>query len=179
MSELFEKCLTNVLKHEGGFVNHPADPGGMTNLGVTKKVYEEWVGYEVDKQDMMKLQKTDVSPIYKKNYWDRVKCDDLPIGVNYVIFDMSVNHGTGRASKFLQKVVGAEVDGAIGSKTLSKVEKMNNMDIIEALCLEREDFYRNLNHFDTFGNGWLNRNNEVKDKALQMIGDDYEWGSPV
>ena len=66
MSEFFESCLNDVLKHEGGFVNHPSDPGGMTNLGVTKKVYEDWLGYEVDKQDMMKLTKDDVKPIYKK-----------------------------------------------------------------------------------------------------------------
>ena len=168
MSEFFENCLNDVLKHEGGFVNHPSDPGGMTNLGVTKKVYEDWLGYEVDKQDMMKLTKDDVKPIYKKNYWDRCKCDDLPVGVDYVVFDMSVNHGTGRAAKFLQKVVGATVDGAIGNQTIAKIKEMDRKDIILALCTEREAFYRDLSTFDVFGKGWLRRNQEVKDKAESL-----------
>jgi len=78
MRENFDKALQLMLKHEGGFVNHPSDPGGMTNLGVTQRVYEEWVGYEVTKQDMMKLTPEDVAPIYLKNYWEKASCDELP-----------------------------------------------------------------------------------------------------
>ena len=169
MSEYFETCLDNVLKHEGGFVNHPSDPGGMTNLGVTKKVYEKWVDREVSEEEMRGLTRDDVKDIYKKNYWDRCQCDELPIGVDYVVFDMSVNHGVGRASRFLQKIVGATVDGAIGDETLGKVKVMARSDIIENLCSTRETFYRKLKTFDVFGKGWLRRNEEVKQTAQELL----------
>ena len=169
MNEYFETCLDNVLKHEGGFVNHPSDPGGMTNLGVSKKVYEKWVDREVSEEEMKGLTRDDVKDIYKKNYWDRCQCDELPIGVDYVVFDMSVNHGVGRASRFLQKIVGATVDGAIGNETLGKVKVMARSEIIENLCSTRETFYRKLKTFDVFGKGWLRRNEEVKQTAQELL----------
>ncbi len=170
MDSNFDKSLIKVLEHEGGYVFHPEDPGGETNLGVTKKVYDKWTAEnDLVVKDMQDITVNDVMPIYKKNYWLKAKCDQLPIGIDYIIFDMSVNHGVSRAAKFLQGVVGAEQDGVIGSKTLAMVDKMEQSDIVEALCLEREDFYRNLKTFNTFGNGWLNRNSGVKATSLEMI----------
>ena len=170
MDSNFDKSLIKVLEHEGGYVYHPEDPGGETNLGVTKKVYDNWVTEnDLVVKDMQDITVNDVMPIYKKNYWLKAKCDQLPIGIDYIIFDMSVNHGVSRAAKFLQGVVGAEQDVVIGSKTLAMVDKMEQSDIVEALCLEREDFYRNLKTFNTFGNGWLNRNSGVKATSLEMI----------
>ena len=99
----FSECLKLVLHHEGGYVNHPKDPGGETNMGVTKRVYEEFGGTK----DMKDLEFEDVMPIYKKNYWDRVKADDLPAGLDLCVFDFGVNAGTGRAAKYLQSLVGA------------------------------------------------------------------------
>ena len=169
MENNFNECLEKVLGHEGGYVNHPDDPGGETNLGVTKRVYSNWTSEnDLAVKDMKDITVDDVSPIYKLSYWQKAKCDQLPIGVDYVIFDMSVNHGVSRAAKFLQGVVGAEKDGIIGSKTLAMVNDMDKSDMIEALCLEREDFYRNLNTFSTFGKGWLNRNSGVKSASLEM-----------
>src|SRR6056300_2041872 len=107
----FYDALAIILKHEGGYVNHPLDPGGITNLGVTKRVYEDWVGHEVDDATMRGLEPADVSPIYKKNYWDKVRCGDLPSGVNLAVFDSAVNSGTRRAAKWLQRCVGAVEDG--------------------------------------------------------------------
>ena len=72
MKENFDKALELLLKHEGGYVNHPSDPGGITNLGVTKKVYEDWVGHEVTEEDMKKLTPEDVAPIYLENYWEKI-----------------------------------------------------------------------------------------------------------
>ena len=167
----FDKCLAKVLDHEKGYVFHKDDPGGETNLGVTKKVYDNWTAEnDLVVKDMRDITVDDVMPIYKKNYWLKAKCDQLPIGVDYVIFDMSVNHGVSRAAKFLQGVVGAEKDGIIGSKTLAMVDDMDKSDMIEALCLEREDFYRNLKTFNTFGRGWLNRNTDVRSASLEMVG---------
>ena len=110
----FQKCLEIILHHEGGYVNHPKDPGGETNLGVTKRVYEEWGGTK----DMKDLTVEDVAPIYKKNYWDRVKGDNLPTGLDLCIFDFAVNAGPGRAAKMIQKMIGVTVDGGIGPMTL-------------------------------------------------------------
>ena len=83
----YDKCLKTILHHEGGYVNHPKDPGGETNLGVTKRVYEEWaMKNDLHQKDMKDLLVEDVAPIYKKNYWDRIKGDDLPSGLDLCIF---------------------------------------------------------------------------------------------
>lgn len=162
----FEEALEHVLKHEGGFVNHPKDPGGMTNLGVTKKVWDEWIGRESSEDEMRNLKPEDVAPLYKKMYWDRVKGDDLPSGVNYCVFDASVNSGTGRAAKWLQEAVGAVADGAIGAKTLAKVAAHDADSLVNAYCDVRLNFLKSLKTFDTFGKGWSRRVEGVRQTAL-------------
>lgn len=162
----FEEALEHVLKHEGGFVNHPKDPGGMTNLGVTKKVWDEWIGRESSEDEMRNLKPEDVAPLYKKLYWDRVKGDDLPSGVNYCVFDASVNSGTGRAAKWLQEAVGAVPDGAIGAKTLAKVAAHDADSLVNAYCDVRLNFLKSLKTFDTFGKGWSRRVEGVRQTAL-------------
>ena len=168
MKDNFDECLKMLLHHEGGYVNHPSDPGGETNLGVTKKVYQEWGGTK----DMKDLTVEDVAPIYKKNYWDRCKCDDLESGVDWVVFDWAVNSGTGRSAKAIQKICGASQDGAIGPKTLALISKQNTEYVIEEFGKIRQDFYESLKTFDTFGKGWTRRNKETTEKALEMIEDD-------
>lgn len=162
----FEEALEHVLKHEGGFVNHPKDPGGMTNLGVTKKVWDEWIGRESSEDEMRNLKPEDVAPLYKKMYWDRVKGDDLPSGVNYCVFDAAVNSGTGRAAKWLQEAVGAVPDGAIGTKTLAKVAAHDADSLVNAYCDVRLNFLKSLKTFDTFGKGWSRRVEGVRQTAL-------------
>ena len=171
MRENFDKSLQLLLKHEGGFVNHERDPGGMTNLGVTKKVYEEWLGYEVDKQDMMKLTPEDVAPIYLNNYWIKANCDELPSGLDYVVFDWAVNSGVSRSSKGVQKCCGANPDGVIGPKTLELVVGQDTKFMIEKFKQVRQRFYEGLNHFDAFGRGWTRRNDEATEVALGMVED--------
>lgn len=162
----FAEALEHVLKHEGGFVNHPKDPGGMTNLGVTRAVWEEWVGRESSENEMRSLTPELVAPLYKNKYWDRVKCDDLPSGVNYAVFDASVNSGTGRAAKWLQEAVGAVADGAIGPNTLAKVKAHDADALVNAYCDNRLNFLKGLKTFDTFGKGWTRRVEEVRQVAL-------------
>jgi lysozyme family protein len=169
MKENFEKCLEKLLKHEGGFVNHPKDPGGMTNLGVTKRVYEEWVGREVTEQEMRDLTPEDVAPIYKKNYWDAVKGDDLPAGVDWACFDWCVNSGRKRPSKALQRAVGAIPDGAIGPATLAKVTEALPKNVVLAIHDDRQAFYERLSTFGTFGKGWTRRNKETLEQAIEMM----------
>jgi len=169
MKDNFEQCLALVLKHEGGFVNHPKDPGGMTNLGVTKKVWEEWIGKPVDEAAMRALGPTDVAPLYKKNYWDRVRGDDLPTGVDYSVFDFAVNSGVGRAAKFLQAACDVAQDGAIGPATLAAVAQHHPRELATSICEKRLAFLQSL---PTWGNprGWNKRVAEVKETAFKMVG---------
>ena len=170
MKDNFEQCLALVLKSEGGFVNNPKDPGGMTNLGVTKKVWEDWVGHPVDEAAMRALGPADVAPLYKANYWDKIKGDDLPAGVDYACFDLAVNSGVGRAAKTLQKAVGVAQDGAIGAATLAAVGAQNPRDLATEICEIRLNFLQSLPTWDTFGRGWGRRVSEVEETAFRMVG---------
>ena len=169
MRQNFKECIARLLEHEGGFVNHPDDPGGITNHGVTKKVYEEWVEREVSEQEMRDLTHEDVAPIYKNNYWDRLRADDLPSGVDWSCFDWGVNSGTSRAAKALQRIVGVEQDGGIGPMTLQAVAEVEPTEIVEQMHHMRDKFYRDLSTFDTFGRGWIRRNDETKEQSLNLI----------
>lgn len=170
----FDAALKIILKHEGGFVNHPRDPGGITNLGVTKRTYEAWIGELVSEDTMRSLTPEMVAPIYKVNYWDAVKGDQLPTGLDLCLFDFGVNAGPRRAAKKLQGIIGAGVDGAIGPNTLGKlqayIDAHGMQAVIEDYTLVRQRYYESLQHFDTFGRGWTRRNNEVKEQALQWCG---------
>ena len=168
MNMNFDQCMSMLLAHEGGYVNHPSDPGGMTNLGVTKRTYDEYHGTDIDEEGMRQLTKADVEPIYRRNYWNRCRCQDLPSGVDWAVFDFAVNAGTGRAAKALQQAVEVEQDGSIGPMTLMKVKKVPVENIINRTAVYREKFYRSLKAFDTFGRGWLRRNDETREQALDM-----------
>lgn len=170
MQDNFEQCLALVLKHEGGFVNHPKDPGGMTNLGVTKRVWEEYVGHPVDEAAMRALGPADVAPLYKKNYWDKIHGDELPAGVDYACFDLAVNSGVGRAAKILQKALGVNPDGAIGPATLNAVASCNPREVASEICDLRLGFLQSLPTFDTFGKGWSRRVAEVEKLSFEMVG---------
>lgn len=169
MHKNFQKCLSMLLHHEGGFVNHPKDPGGMTNLGVTKAVYDKWIGRESTEEEMRALTSVDVAPIYKKNYWDRVRGDDLPSGVDWCAFDWAVNSGSGRPAKAIQRAVGATPDGAIGPRTLQAIMNKEAKAIVENVYTQRQSFYESLKTFETFGRGWTRRNKETLEQALRMI----------
>ena len=168
MMSNFDACLKAVLVHEGGFVNNPHDPGGMTNLGCTKETWEEYVGHPVDEQTMRNLTPNDVGPLYRKKYWNKASCDDLPNGVDYVVFDAAINSGPGRAAKWLQACVGVEPDGGIGPKTLEAVKAHNPKTIIDDFGKRRLSFMMDLPTWETFGKGWTRRVNEVTATALTM-----------
>ena len=158
-----------ILHHEGGYVNHPKDPGGETNLGVTKRVYEEWGGTK----EMVDLEIADVAPIYEKNYWGRTKCDDLPSGLDLCVFDFAVNAGPGRAAKYLQEMIGTTVDGGIGPNTLralsNYIESEGTAATIENYQEMRQRYYERLSTFETFGRGWTRRVQETTAAAIDMI----------
>ena len=169
MKNNFERCLAEVLKHEGGYVDHPDDKGGATNYGVTQAVWEEWVKHKVSIDEMKKLTVDDVKPLYLARFWDATKCDDLPSGVDYCVFDTAINSGRVRAAKFLQSVVGVVPDGVIGSITIASTDLRGARLTIEQYCDKREQFLRGLSNFNVFGKGWVRRVAEVRAKALEMV----------
>jgi len=168
MQSNFDSCLKHLLVHEGGYVNHPSDPGGRTNLGVTQRVWEEWMLGPVTEDDMRALTPAKVYPLYKRRYWDVVGGDELPSGVDYCVFDAAVNSGPGAAVKWLQQIVGTTPDGGIGPKTLAAVATMPPAAIVEAYQAKRLGFMKSLPTWSVFGKGWERRVNEVADAAAAM-----------
>jgi lysozyme family protein len=170
MKDNFELSLKKVIEHEGGYVNHPADPGGMTNLGVTKRVWEEWVGHPVGEKEMRALTAAQVAPLYKRKYWDAIHGDRLPSGLDYCLFDTAINSGVGRASKFIQEMVGVAADGAIGNNTLLAIGQFKDVKmLVDEYCDKRLDFLQKLKTWPVFGKGWGRRVADVRESATRMI----------
>jgi len=169
MNSNWQKSFELMLKSEGGYVNNPADPGGRTNLGVTQATWESWVGRPSDEAEMRSLTPSKVEPLYKQRYWDAVRGDDLPVGLDYLVFDFAVNAGPGRAIKLLQTATGQTPDGAFGPITMSAVQAADPVILIIEFSHAKEDFYRSLAQFPTFGKGWLNRVADVRNKAISML----------
>jgi len=177
MQDNFEKSLELILHHEGGFVDHPEDPGGATNKGITLDTYSGYLGRKATVDELKNIPDDHVKDIYKNNYWDRVKGDDLPAGLDLCLFDWAVNSGFKRPARIFQNIVGVTEDGYIGNKTLEACENILRVGffkygtpttMIKKITEERETFYKGLKHFDTFGKGWLRRNEETKSEAIKL-----------
>jgi lysozyme family protein len=169
MQSNWQKSFEMMLASEGGYVNHPSDPGGMTNLGVTKRVWEEWTGRESNEAEMRALTPELVETLYKVRFWDACRCDEMPSGINYLVFDFAVNAGPSQSAKILQAAVGVPADGVIGPVTLAAVKAQDPDWLIEQFSQAKEDFYRSLGTFETFGKGWLDRIEQVKVKSISML----------
>lgn len=165
MQNNFDQCFKWLLENEGGYCNDAHDPGGMTCWGVTHIDWASWIGREPTESEMRALTHDDVKPLYKKKYWDAMRCDDLPSGVDYAVFDYGVNSGIGRSARILQKIVGAGVDGAIGPQTLAAVKEHDAKTLVDELCNEREAFLHGLSTFAVFGKGWTRRVEQVRERA--------------
>lgn len=149
----FEPSFKAMIRHEGGYVDHPADPGGATNLGVTIGTLSGWLGRKATKAEVRALTVDAVKPIYRKNYWNTIGGDGLPIGLDYCLFDVSVNSGPGKARQFR-------------AATAGKFAKVT--DEIKAVCARRRAFFQSLRTFKTFGKGWMRRVAEVEALAIRM-----------
>lgn len=167
MSSRLAQILPRVLVHEGGYVNHPADPGGPTMKGVTLAVFSAFKGRPQTPDELRHISDADLEAIYRMQYWARVRGDDLPKGVDYAVFDFGVNSGTTRAVEFLQREVGAAADGRIGPNTLAAVRGKPASAVINDLCDARLAFLRGLRTWPTFGDGWSARVAGVRQLALQ------------
>ena len=162
----FKECLDLMLKSEGGWVNHKKDPGGETNLGVTKAVWEEWVGHPV--KTMKNLTKDDVAPLYELKYWKPTYAEVLPRGLDFLCFSMGVNAGAGRSVKLLQSAIGCLPDGIIGPKTRELISASNSANLISKFSETRREYYKSLKLFPVFGKGWLSRCDHEEATALNM-----------
>ena len=169
MKHNFETALEMLLEHEGGYVNHPKDPGGETNLGITKRTWAKWLGRDINEGEMKELTPEDVAELYKKEYWDRLKCDNLPTGLDFFCFDWGVNSGTGRSAKALQRIISVAQDGAIGPKTLRALEDHNAKEVVDLMHSRRQEFYENLTTFETFGKGWTRRNKKALKQSIKLM----------
>lgn len=169
----FDSALAAVLREEGGFVNDPLDPGGVTCLGVTKAVWDQWCGRESTIADMRALTPLKVAPLYRAQYWNALQCDRLPGPLALCVFDFGVNAGIGRAARYLQGMVGATEDGHIGDKTIAAAGKwIGAHGIREAVTTYqngRRAYYRSLAQFPRYGKGWLRRVNEIEEEALGAV----------
>jgi len=169
----FAQALGLTLRHEGGFVSHPKDPGGSTNKGVTLATFSLYLGRKASVDELKMISDTQLCEIYRKQYWDKVRGDDLPGGLDFCVFDFAVNSGPGRAAKMLQDLVGAEADGSIGHKTvaavLEHVSRETLPKVIDQYQAKRLHYLQALPHWETFGKGWGRRVNEVLEEAILMM----------
>ena len=149
----FNTAFERLIGHEGGYVNHPNDPGGETNWGITKRTALAH-GYT---GSMRLLTRDQARDIYKLSYWDRAKADEYDFAIGYQLFDAAVNHGIGNAIRFLQRAVSVADDGIVGPLTIAAVKRRSVADVVKLFNAERLEFYTKLSTWPSFGRGWANR----------------------
>jgi uncharacterized protein (TIGR02594 family) len=165
----YDEALARLLVHEGGNDDDPRDPGGRTSRGILQREWDAWRRTRPGlPADVWRAPQDQVEAIYRQNYWNALRCDDLPAGVDYAVFDYGVNSGIGRAGKVLQRLVDVAVDGEVGPDTIAATKRANAAALIEAICDERLAFLQGLRTWPTFGKGWGRRVREVRAAALAM-----------
>lgn len=165
MTDEFSRSLSHVLVHEGGFANHPKDPGGATMRGVTQRVYDTFrQSMKLPPQSVRSITNLELQAIYRREYWNKTQGDRMAAGVSYVVFDGAVNSGVVQSVKWLQRALQAmglyagKIDGLVGQGTLQALGGVNDNDALIARIIERrESFLRSLKTWSTFGKGWLSR----------------------
>lgn len=170
MQSNFAKALDHVLIYEGGYVDHPLDPGGATNLGITHRVLSRFRGRGVSKAEVRLLSRSEAAEIYRKLYWSPCQCDILPNGLDLAVFDCAVNQGVSRAIRFLQKAARVRVDGVLGPITLAAVKRANSTYLLTEFMARRMNHYGSLRRlFQTFGLGWSRRLIATHAKAISFF----------
>ena len=168
MKDNFDKCLSITLRHEGGWADHPKDPGGATMKGVTIGTYAQFKGRKVTKDELRNISDADLRTIYRRNYWDKVRGDDLPAGLDLVAFDGAVNSGPARGARWVQQGLGVADDGKIGPATIAAAKAVPASPAIAASCDARLEFLHRLKTWPTFGRGWQSRVDDIRRQAVAM-----------
>ena len=170
MKDNFPAALAHVLRFEGGYSDHPKDPGGATNLGITKAVLARFRGRPVSKTEVRWLTKTEASAIYGRYYWVPTCCDDLPPGLDLAVFDCAVNQGAKRAAFLLQQAANVPADGKVGPITTVTAARADPVNLLGEFMARRMDSYGSLQSlFETFGLGWSRRLIATHAAALAML----------
>lgn len=156
----FSHALKLILRHEGGYVNDSQDAGGETKYGISKRAYP--------KEDIKALTVERAGQLYKRDYWDKIKGDNLPEPIAVMVFDFAVNAGVRRAVRMMQRLLGVTADGIIGEKTISAAKKCNADDFVTDYASERVNYYMMLKTFKRFGGGWLRRTKETLHYCLEL-----------
>ncbi|MGO4525578.1 glycoside hydrolase family 108 protein [Microvirga sp. 2MCAF35] len=164
----FEQAVEQVLKHEGGFVQHPRDPGGATKFGITRETLSRAKKRSVSVNHVRRLSRREAISIYRQLYWDAVRADELPLGLDLAVFDLAVNSGPARAVKMLQAVLGVEADGIVGPVTLRAAREADIPDVIRRLMKARLGFLGRLVTWPVFGLGWRRRVLAIEQEALRL-----------
>ena len=165
----YDDALARVLVHEGGNDDDPRDPGGRTSRGILQSEWDLWRKTHAGLPgDVWQAPQKEIEAIYRQKYWDALRCDELPAGVDYAVFDYGVNSGIGRAAKVLQRLIGVDVDGEIGPNTIAAAKRAKASQLIDGICDERLAFLQGLRTWPTFGKGWGRRVREVRTSALAM-----------
>jgi lysozyme family protein len=174
MADLFSECLAFTLAAEGGYVDDPYDPGGATNMGITLVTLRHWEhDSALGPEAVQDMSRQTASAIYGALYWNAIRGDSLPAGVDLSVFDFGVNAGTCCSSRLLQSALGfdeAEEDGCIGKLTLAAVLKSEPARLVDSLAERQAAYYRALPEFGRFGDGWLARTERRRVAAHAMIG---------
>ena len=168
MKANFDASMRQVLRHEGGYVDHPKDPGGATNLGITRATLAEYRGRPVTKQEVRDLTVTEAIKIYRSRYAGVIRYDDLPSGLDHVTLDPAINSGPSRGVKWLQKGLGVKADGSVGKDTLAAARGSNVPVAIQRACAARMGFLKGLKTWGTFGKGWSRRVAEVEAFSMKL-----------
>lgn len=163
----YDMALARVLKHEGGYTNHPSDPGGPTNFGITIHDYRRYIKKNGTANDVRNMKLADAAKVYRARYWDALRCDELPTGLDYAVFDYGVNSGIGRAVKVMARLSGQSASG-VTDVLLAAIRETNPQTLIARLCDERLAFLKSLKTWPVFGAGWGRRVGEVRRDALAM-----------
>lgn len=165
----YTQALAALLLHEGGYSNHPADPGGPTNWGITLADARRYWKGDANADDVQRMPQSVARKIYRERYWDALRCDELPAGVDYAVFDYGVNSGVGRAGKVLRRVLDLpDNTSAVTDPVIDAANAADAARTVLAICGERMAFLRNLKTFSVFGRGWTRRVGSVEAVALTM-----------
>lgn len=164
----YDLALARLLKHEGGYSNHPSDPGGPTRFGITIHDYRRYIDGNGTADDVRNMKLSQAAAIYRAHYWDALRCDDLPAGLDYALFDYGVNSGTGRAAKVMARLTGQTAGNIMTDPVLTAIRKTDSQALIVRLCDERLAFLKSLKTWPVFGAGWSRRVAEVRRDALAM-----------